>query len=33
MIAEGDREKQVLVVGGGIGGITAGLELASAASR
>jgi len=29
MIGEGDREKQVLVVGGGIGGITAGLELAS----
>lgn len=29
MTGEGDREKQVLVVGGGIGGITAGLELAS----
>ncbi len=29
MIGEGDKEKQVLVVGGGIGGITAGLELAS----
>ena len=29
MNGEGDREKQVLVVGGGIGGITAGLELAS----
>ncbi len=29
-MVEGEREKQVLVVGGGIGGITAGLELASA---
>jgi heterodisulfide reductase subunit A-like polyferredoxin len=29
MIGEEGREKQVLVIGGGIGGITAGLELAS----